>query len=103
MAEEAPYSVVVWDEDEFIRAFLALPDAQQQRLSELMNGHLKADPRRMHPSLLKQLKGAQSHLCQFECGRSQRFIYEIDEGARQVRVVYLGHHSPWEQRGKVGG
>lgn len=103
MVEEAPYRVVVWDENEFIEAFLALPDAQQTRVSELMNGHLKENPREMHPPMLKQLKGAQSHLYQFECGKSQRFIYEIDEPSKEVRVVYLGHHPPWEQRGKVGG
>lgn len=85
----------------FLAAFFELPVAQQQRVAELMNGHLKRNPKQMNPPLLKQLKGAHSHLRQFECGGPRRLLYEVDDAAMKVTIVYLGGHPEWEKRGKV--
>ena len=99
MAEQAKkYRVEVWDQDEFIAAFLALPESQQARVSDLMNNHLPYRPAQMKPPLLKQLKGTYSHLRQFKLGDSPRLEYQIDEAAKLVRIVYLGPHRNWDKR-----
>ena len=95
------YRVEVWDRDEFLGAFLALPESQQVRVSELMNDHLPYRPKEMRPPLLKQLKGSYGHLRQFECGQSRRLLYEIDDTSMTVRIVYLGEHPEWDKPGKV--
>lgn len=98
---EAEYRVEVFNG--FWEALERLPAAQQDRVTELMDGHLVRDPKRMHPPMLKQLKGRFAHLYQFECGKSKRLLYEVDDAGRTVRIVYLGEHPEWEKRGKMGG
>ena len=96
------YRVVVWDRDEYLAEFMALPESQQQRVADLYNNHLPFEPHVMKPPMLKRLKGAQDHLRQFECG-DKRLHYEIDDEDMEVRIVGLGKHKEWEKRGKVGG
>ena len=104
MAErEKRYRVEVWDQDEYIEAFLRLPDAQQTRVSELMNDVLPYNPKIPIPGVLKRLKGRQNHLWQFDCGKSPRLLYEIDEVEMLVAIVYLGEHPSWKKGGRVGG
>lgn len=104
MAEQgAPYSVEVWDTDEFFAMLATFPEDQQDRVTQLMANHLTTRPSQTRPPMLKRLKGVQAHLYQFECGGPRRLLYEIDQPNRRVLIVYLGQHPEWEKRGKVGG
>lgn len=104
MDEPIPkYRVIVWDLDKYIEAFLRLPESQQEQVGDLYTNHLPHRPRMVKPPMLKRLKGAQSHLYQFECGKGERLHYEVDDVAMEVRIVGLGKHMEWEKRGKSGG
>lgn len=85
----------------FWAALEAAPAAQQERITELMAGHLITSPKTMRPPLLKQLAGPYRHLRQFECGRSRRLLYEVDDEHDVVRIVYLGEHPEWDRAGKL--
>lgn len=61
-------------------------------MSELIADHLTANPRQLHPPLLKRLIGAYSHLYQFQCGKSHRLLYSVDDERHVVRIEYLGTH-----------
>ena len=96
------YRVVVWDEEEYLKEFLSLPESQQVRVIDLFNNHLPHRPAQMKPPILKRLKGNHSHILQFDCG-DKRLHYVIDEEQREVRIIGLGKHLEWEKRNKVGG
>lgn len=101
--QKKAYRVVVWDLDEYLAEYFALPEAQQDRVSDLYNNKLPYTPKGMRPPMLKRLKGAQSHLYQFDCGSGKRLHYEVDDDEMVVKIVGLGKHLEWEKRGKVGG
>jgi hypothetical protein len=52
----------------------------------------------MIPGLLKALKGTWTGIYQFECGGGRRLLYEVDDAARTVRILYLGNHPEWHKR-----
>ncbi|HNM79234.1 MAG TPA: hypothetical protein PKI89_12755 [Tepidiformaceae bacterium] len=102
-AGKGTYRVVVWDQDEYLKEYMALPPNQQARVADLYNNHLPYRPAEMKPPWLKRLKGTQSHLRQFDCGGGKRLHYVIDEEAKEVRIVGLGKHLEWDKKNKVGG
>jgi mRNA-degrading endonuclease RelE of RelBE toxin-antitoxin system len=84
--------------DEFFAKLGSLPASQQERVTELMAGHLTRAPKEMHPPLLKALHGTWRGVYQFELGQDNRLLYEVDSDARVVRIVFLGHHPQWDRR-----
>ncbi len=100
MAEATPYTVEVWEVDEFFAKLGALPASQQERITELMAGHLCHSPKQMRPPLLKELRGSWRGVYQFELGRATRLLYEVDDAGRKVRITYLGQHPEWDKKRK---
>ncbi len=79
-----------------------MPESQQFRVTEFVASVLTLEPKASVIPGVKRLHGAQSHIWQFESG-IRRLLYEIDEDAREVRIVYLGPNPDWKKRAKVGG
>ena len=101
MAGQAPHSVEVWKLDAFFAVLATFPPAQQKRITDFMAGHLSERPKVMVPGQLKELKGAWSGVYQLDCGKGRRLLYEVDDGARKVRIIYLGEHPEWDKRHKM--
>ena len=101
MADEPPYRVEVWDLDEFFTILQTFPPAQQERITDFMAVHLSVRPTVMIPGVLKRLSGKWANTYQLECGRNRRLLYEVDDGTRTVKIVYLGFHPEWEKRRRV--
>lgn len=92
---------VVADWDAYFEELERCPPSQQERVSELVADVLPVNPQATQPPLLKRLRGAYSHLWQFECGSSRRLLYSVDDATKTVRIEYFGPHPPWEKPGKL--
>lgn len=98
--EAKPYSIKVWDMDEFFAELQTFPDAQQKRITDFMAGYLRTKPRTIIPGQLTEMHGRWEGVFSLECGKSRRLMYEVDDATRTVRIIYLGKHPEWEKRRK---
>jgi Txe/YoeB family toxin of Txe-Axe toxin-antitoxin module len=96
VASEVPaYELLV--EEKHWHALQRLPHESQRKnaLGFLTDYVVYTPTKRLPNGSLRQLKGTQRGLWQFDIDRQYRIIYRVDETRKQVLIDYIGPHPDW--------